>query len=141
MRTSTLHGIYRETLQSEKSEMWSKIVDTIVAVDLPKGWRVLDAFEDGARFLSQDNMRVLVTVDIEEDGHVWMHMSLSRRKSLPSYEDMKIVKKIFVGDDAVAIQVFPAKKDHVNLHPNCLHLWSCLTGNPLPEFNRGEKSI
>lgn len=30
---------------------------------------------------------------------------------------------------------------HVNKHPYCLHLWSCLDGPVLPDFTRGSDGI
>jgi hypothetical protein len=35
---------------------------------------------------------------------------------------------------AKVVQVFPPVTEHYNLHPNCLHLWSCLEADGLPDF-------
>jgi hypothetical protein len=54
---------------------------------------------------------------------------------LPDFDDLMIVKELFIGTEAKAIMVFPARSKHVNIHPHCLHLFSCMTGDPLPEFS------
>ena len=50
-------------------------------------------------------------------------------------------KELFVGRDEFAYQVIPPRDQHVNIHPNVLHLWSCLDGSPLPDFTRGTGSL
>ena len=67
---------------------------------------------------------------------VRLHVSVSRAKYIPSYEDLAGVKGAFVGDDRQALQLFPRRADHVNIHPYCLHLWACLEpdGDGLPAF-------
>lgn len=70
----------------------------------------------------------------EADGQRWMHVSMSRRRRLPSYEDMKLVKDTFIGRDRLAVQVFARACDHVNIAQNALHLWCCLDKDPVPDF-------
>ena len=73
----------------------------------------------------KDGLQVLVSTDkIDEDGGWWLHVSTSRPDRLPSWEDLRLVKDLFIGRQNEAIQVLPADRDYVNLHPNCLHLWS-----------------
>jgi len=36
---------------------------------------------------------------------------------------MDLVKGFFWEDDEVVIQYHPAKSEHVNYHPYCLHMW------------------
>jgi hypothetical protein len=33
------------------------------------------------------------------------------------------LKDAFFDDDEVVIQFHPRKKDYINTHPHCLHLW------------------
>lgn len=77
---------------------------------------------------------VICTAAREADGKRWMHVSMSRRKRLPSYDDMCLVKDVFVGRERMALQVFARKSQHVNINPYVLHLWSCLDGDPTPDF-------
>ncbi|MCP4599214.1 MAG: hypothetical protein GY847_01530 [Proteobacteria bacterium] len=79
-------------------------------------------------------LQVVVTEKIEADGYRWRHVSLSRKGRIPKYEDVKRIKSIFIGDDKKAIQVFPQKDEHVNLHRYVLHLWHCMDNDPIPDF-------
>ena len=54
----------------------------------------------------------------------WEHVSVTRQdKKIPSWNIMCYVKDMFWDDDDVVVQFHPAKKDYVNTHPGCLHLW------------------
>lgn len=80
---------------------------------------------------------ILQDADIYGDGNTWRHVSMSHPNKLPSYKEMCLVKSVFCGDDKKAIQVFPAKSKHVNIHPNCLHLFCNLTCDDIPDFTCG----
>lgn len=41
----------------------------------------------------------------------------------PTWGEMCFIKSLFWDDDDVVVQFHPAKKDHVNMHEFCLHLW------------------
>lgn len=71
-----------------------------------------------------NGLKVLVSQDLTDDGEHWLHVSISRENRLPSWDDLKLAKDIFIGRQNEAVQVLPADRDYVNLHPNCLHLWS-----------------
>lgn len=75
-----------------------------------------------------------------DDGKEWLHVSVSRKSRLPTYEEMTRIKRDFIGDDKKAISVLPEKKYHVNINKNCLHLFYSAE-NPLPEFSGGIGSI
>lgn len=73
------------------------------------------------------------------NGEGWEHVSISLKKRglnnsknrgsmadierTPTWAEMCWVKKHFWQDDEVVIQIHPAAKDHVSMHPFCLHLW------------------
>lgn len=88
-------------------------------------------------FAHRDGRRVIVTVG-KHDGRWWLHVSVSRERYAPSYDDLADVKRAFVTDAVQAVQVFPRRDRHVNIHPHCLHLWACLdeSGDGLPDFGR-----
>lgn len=86
-------------------------------------------------------LTVAITTQKENDGKFWTHVSISRPTRLPNYHDMCEVKSVFLGDDALALQLFVPKSEHVNIHPYCLHLWSCLDGRPTPDFTQGLGTI
>lgn len=62
------------------------------------------------------------------NGAGWEHISVSpfKRRVVPSWDDMCMIKDIFFHDDEVAIQIHPKKTDYVNNKGNCLHLWRCV---------------
>jgi hypothetical protein len=53
----------------------------------------------------------------------WEHVSVSCRNRCPNWPEMCFVKDLFWADDEVVMQLHPAKKDYVNQHPYCLHMW------------------
>lgn len=69
------------------------------------------------------------------DGKKWLHVSFSFRDHIPTYDDMRDVKDLFLREHK-AIQVLPPAVEHVNIHPHCLHLWACIDGDLLPNFLR-----
>jgi len=109
---------------------------------LPVGWKKLRDMLDGAMYKrSSDGMTVITSGSIELDDKRWAHVSMAHRGRVPSYGDMVIVKNLFIGRNKRAIQLFVDERDHVNLHPYCLHLWHCLDEDGIPDFTRGTGSI
>lgn len=102
------------------------------------GWRV-DGLASGYR------SRVLVTGDHQSDtwpeldglrGNHWIHASISRSDTTPSYDDLKLLHAAVFGDRH-AYQVFVPQDQHVNIHTHALHLWGRVDGvNVLPDFGR-----
>lgn len=63
----------------------------------------------------------------------WEHVSVSLSYRCLSWEEMCKIKELFFEDDEVVIQIHPSKKDYVNIHKFCLHLWKSKEQNiPLP---------
>lgn len=62
---------------------------------------------------------------IVSDGMGWDHVSvvLINRKRTPTWEEMCYIKDLFFNEDESVVQFHPAKKDYVNHHKYCLHLW------------------
>lgn len=110
------------------------------ALELPNGWIELpipagSILEGQRAYQHIDGRRVIGTVG-QQSGRWWLHVSVSRAKYIPSYDDLAGVKRAFVGDSVQAVQLFPRRDRHVNIHPFCLHLWACLEpdGDGLPDF-------
>lgn len=104
----------------------------------PKGWEVIERWGDGyaVREIS-GGLRVLIDCSEKNDGKQWVHVSFSRKNWAPNHADTVKVKDAFIGD-RYAYVVYPPKEFYVNLHPNCLHLWSRWgddDGRELPEFS------
>jgi hypothetical protein len=88
-----------------------------------------------------DGVSLTVLTEVEEhDGKDWWHISVSARvgkakaSRVPTYDELCWVKRVFIGKDAMAIQVFPRACEHVNIHSHCLHLWAPIGHSPLPDF-------
>lgn len=81
---------------------------------------------------------------IASDGGGWEHVSVSLLDRCPTWDEMCQVKDLFWGEEDCVVQFHPARKDYVNHHPYCLHLWR-FTGRGLsqpvpPPFMVGPKS-
>jgi hypothetical protein len=75
---------------------------------------------------------------IASDGEGWEHVSVSQSGSHkpPSWDVMSAVKNLFWEEDQCAIEFHPPRKDYVNNHPGCLHLWRPTDGRfPRPPAN------
>ena len=68
---------------------------------------------------------------IASDGLGWEHVSVSRDDRTPTWDEMCQVKDMFWDESDCVIQYHPAKKDYVNVHNHCLHLWRT-EGIPTP---------
>jgi hypothetical protein len=109
---------------------------------LPAGWRFLRKDEwCFYAFNMARELKVGVSEATEKDGRRWRHVSASKPKRVPNYEEMCLVKNIFVGEEAEAYQVGAPKSHHVNLHPYCLHWWMPVDGPVLPDFSGGGVGI
>lgn len=82
----------------------------------------------------RNGLVVLASGAVELDDKRWIHVSFSRKDRMPSYDDTCLIKRVFIGEERKAIQVFPPRSEHFNLHKYCLHLWHCLDGDGLPDF-------
>lgn len=88
--------------------------------DWPNTYRELSG-EDGGMFRIPFEGRVLMV--IVSFGMGWDHVSVSLPNRCPNWREMCHIKDLFWKDDEVVIQYHPAKKDYVNNHAYCLHLW------------------
>jgi hypothetical protein len=56
-------------------------------------------------------------------GFGWDHISVSRASRPPYWAEMEQVAKLFFAEDETAMQFHVPSRDHINMHPNCLHWW------------------
>lgn len=70
-----------------------------------------------------DLVVVVCKEPIKQDGSMGYHLSISHANRLPTYEELKEARYKFLPDDLYMAQIFPPKKDFVNLHQFCLHLY------------------
>lgn len=60
---------------------------------------------------------------IASDGEDWEHVSVSLLNRTPNWKEMCFIKDLFWDEDDCVVQYHPPKKEYVNNHPHCLHLW------------------
>jgi hypothetical protein len=109
---------------------------------LPASWRVHQRKLDGIHYAQAiTGLSIIVSGDTELDGRRWIHMSVAHPERMPTWSELVAAKEFIVGRDAYAVQVIPPKREHVNIHPFCFHLFSCIDGHPLPDFTRGGSSL
>jgi len=109
-------------------------------VILPASWRAVQEAMDGRGYINAWGLSVIVGFDKEQDGYIWAHFSIAHKKRLPTWDEFRDAKYIFLGD-LKAVLVLPAKKDYVNINPHVLHLFACIGRDPLPDFTRGSGSL
>lgn len=64
------------------------------------------------------DMMLIVSV-----GAGWDHCSVSLPYRVPSYEEMKWIKRLCFRDDEWAMELHAPPSKHINRHPYVLHLW------------------
>lgn len=92
------------------------------------------------------HLTFVVSDTVELDGKRWRHASVSRRdRAMPTYDDLVALKRVCIGEDRTALQVFPPKAKHIDIAGafgvQVLHLWCCLDGDVTPDFTQGGNSI
>src|SRR5438128_1752962 len=95
-------------------------VRTILGHELSHNWMLLGPFgPDGYAYRSivaPPGGSILRVIETRGDhgGHEWLHVSISHKESLPTWEEMKQVKHLFIGDERTAVQIFPCKEQWIN---------------------------
>ncbi len=101
---------------------------------LPANWKEIEHLTKTARsFKNNKGIAVIVGIELHDDKR-WKHVSASHRMRVPKYQELCEIKTIFIGEDELALQVFPPKEEKVNFHPHCLHLFSPMDERPIPDF-------
>ena len=60
---------------------------------------------------------------IASTGMRWDHVSVSLEHRIPDWIELEHVKRLFFRDNEWAYQLHAPPTQHINIHPNCLHLW------------------
>lgn len=108
----------------------------------PPGWRIIERRSDGELWQNDKRqMRVIASVTTEQDGRKWLHLSMSHRNRVPTYDELTYMKRHWAGDDRKCIMVLPEKSEYININPYVLHLFCCLDGDPLPDFTQGKNTL
>lgn len=90
-------------------------------------------------------LRVIFSIERHGNGLRWVHVSASHKNRYPTWDELKFVKEIFLGD-VWAYQVMPPENHYINISENCFHLWHCANkdifdeGTDYPVYGANEKS-
>ena len=63
-----------------------------------------------------------LSILVTKDAGLW-HLSISHPNRYPIYDEIKAARYEFIPDEVTMAMLFPPKKEFVNVHPNCFHLW------------------
>jgi len=109
---------------TSKDGMMKKLTDEIDKYRIRDGYYASSPSDgmNGA-FKFPGRMRTEDLCVISSDGIGWEHVSVSLLSRTPTWDEMCRIKDLFWNDDETVIQYHPAKKDYINQHPFCLHLW------------------
>lgn len=72
----------------------------------PDGWRVIQPWGDGWALAGPSGLRVVIDAELKNDDQAWLHVSVSRKGWVPSWEDLKLVKNTFIGEERDAMSVY-----------------------------------
>jgi hypothetical protein len=83
----------------------------------------LGSMSGAFRVLHDATFLAIIASEAVDGSLGWEHVSVSTRTRTPTWEEMCWVKGLFWSDEECVLQFHPAKKDYVNNHPHCLHMW------------------
>jgi len=66
---------------------------------------------------------VFSPLEQQPDG-LWKHASISHPRRYPFWDEILDVRYSFFGDEDEVFQILPPKREYLNIHKNCFHLWS-----------------
>lgn len=68
-------------------------------------------------------LTVIATLDTDDKGITWEHVSVSLKHRIPTWQELKFIKMLFWDPEDEVLQFFPPQSEYINVHKNCLHLW------------------
>jgi len=108
----------------------------------PPGWILHQQRLDGFSWVNpKRKLYVIASMLQTNDGGKWLHLSISHRKRIPTYDEMKYLKRHWAGPMEKAIEIHVADEEHYNYCERARHLWVSLDGDPLPDFTCGTGRI
>lgn len=97
----------------------------VMAPQQPLLDRYISTPENGFNGMFRFRLRGEMVMCVASDGLGWQHVSVTieHYPKPPRWQTMCEVKDLFWEPQDWVVQFHPAKKDYVNMHPGCLHLW------------------
>lgn len=117
-------------------EIQDRLIETYDGIRprvLPANWKQSLRVANGGQWDSMLGLRVMQEVEWHQDNGMWLHVSVSRRSRMPDYDDLVLVKRMFIGPERRALMFFAKESEHFNFHKFCLHLFAPLDGATLPD--------
>lgn len=112
---------------NEAKMIWQEVFERIIR-------RIENAALYRRKFVC-DDLTVLVRVE-EHASERWRHVAVIGTGRMPTYEEMRGAKAVFVGAERDAAEYFAPESEHINREPFTRHLWSREDGRTLPDFRR-----
>ncbi len=82
---------------------------------------------EGERMGKESRANKLVVFETIDNTPKWgnlKHVSVSRSDHYPGWDELLAIKDKHFGD-IDCMMIMPKKKDYINLHPFCFHIWQC----------------
>jgi hypothetical protein len=90
---------------------------------LPARFRAYEGDDTCGAFVVKSPIDKADLVVMASSDFGWEHVSVSRRNRCPNWAEMSYVKGLFFKNEETVMQLHVPSSDHINDHPNCLHLW------------------
>jgi hypothetical protein len=135
-------GVDLEKLKHELRRSAANPVAWEAPTVLPPAWECIERLVDGAKYRAKSRGLVaIISASFEDDGGPWLHLSVSARGRVPTWQELTWCKEVFLGDRE-AYQVIPPRSRYVNINPHVLHLFAQLDGaSVLPDFTKATGSL
>lgn len=92
---------------------------------------------DGWRMVSRAGDCSVIVTTAEFEGAIWIHASRTAPGRVPTYDELVELHHAVWGETGYSYQVQAPVAQHVNIHPNALHLWGRADGaRVLPDFGK-----
>ena len=62
----------------------------------------------------------------------WDHVSVRHVARIPNWPEMEFIKRLFFLEDETCMQLHVKPVEHINNHPNVLHIWRPNDGREIP---------
>lgn len=97
------------------------------------GWQQYELMKglpvtEGTTSWRKGNLKVLYSpkelhTETDLGGGYWKHLSISHSRRYPFWDEIIDARYNFFNEDETVIQIMPPKREYVNFHSNCFHLW------------------
>ena len=106
---------------------------------IPFDWIITSIRDNSASYRHLLSMLVVSESIHEQDGQRWLHVTISHSARVPTWQEIRRVKSIWIGDNRTAYHVLPRRVRLVEDADDAytLHLWTPLDDDPFPQEMRG----